>query len=244
MALSAASAQSASATRAAVTAIALAGEQTQQAQSTEQAGIAATATAALLAEPINRGAQWPVTYSDDFSADFGNWTTGELTGTRVGGSRYVSNGVYQWTINAIQDVNLNVSSEASSNLGDFYYSVDAWRTSGPTTADYGPTFRVASERSFYYFAINDSGFYSFYKLVSSTWTILIDYTESTAIIPGDVNRIVVVGEGAHFTFYVNGIRVAEYDDDTLESGQVGMAIQLNPNENANFGFDNVEVHAP
>jgi len=122
--------------------------------------------------------------------------------------------------------------------------VDVRQTSGPADADYGLVFRKVSDRSYYYFAVVDSGAFALYVLENNAWAALIELTETTAISPGQFNRLTLVGQSARFTFYLNGAEVAALDDARFDSGTVGVAMQMNANQRGKFEYDNFELRAP
>ena len=64
------------------------------------------------------------------------------------------------------------------------------------------------------------------------------------IVPGEVNSLRVVGEGNHFSFYINDQWVGEATDNHLSRGKVGVAIELLASHVAAFEFDNFTVSAP
>ena len=74
---------------------------------------------------------------------------------------------------------------------------------------------------------------------------MIDWTETTTIRPGETNRLTVLAEGSHYTFYINDQYVGEADEDRLSQGEAGVAIELREaGDAAVFEFDNFEVRAP
>lgn len=63
--------------------------------------------------------------------------------------------------------------------------------------------------------------------------------------PGAVNRLTVIEQGSHLTFFVNGQYVVETDDTRLNDGVMGPAVELvHAGDEAVFEFDNFEVRAP
>ena len=216
---------------------------TAQANATREA-VAAAATATALAQPINLGQTWPVHYADDFSADTEVWPIGDVSGSRATGTQSITDGVYFWNITATDSLHLRADLETAPHVSDFYLSVDVRQTSGPADADYGLVFRKVSDRSYYYFAVVDSGAFALYVLENNAWAALIELTETTAISPGQFNRLTLVGQSARFTFYLNDAEVAALDDGRFDSGTVGVAMQMNANQRGKFEYDNFELRAP
>jgi hypothetical protein len=130
-------------------------------------------------------------------------------------------------------------------LTDFYLSVDIQQVEGPDTADYGVIFREDDNSNFYYFGISDNGQYVLY-LFFEEWDTLINWTETDLIKPGEINRLTVIGEGSHFTFFINDYYLMELTtDDTIPSGSTALVIEMaDENDHAIFEFDNFELRAP
>jgi hypothetical protein len=93
--------------------------------------------------------------------------------------------------------------------------------------------------------VGDDQRFRFSRRSESGWTSLIGWTETTAIQPGEVNRLEVVVIGTQFTFYINGQFVGEYSDSQFSSGVVAVVIGLNEaGDTSVVEFDNLELRAP
>jgi hypothetical protein len=121
--------------------------------------------------------------------------------------------------------------------------VEARRVSGSEDGRYGLVFRYA-DGDYYFVRIRDDQHFRLSLWYEDEWTTVIDWTETSTIRPGQVNRLTVIAEGTHFTFYVNDQYAGEADDSRLSSGGVGVAIELGAGDAAVFEFDNFEVRAP
>jgi hypothetical protein len=128
-------------------------------------------------------------------------------------------------------------------MSDFYLTVEARRVSGSEDGRYGLVFRSVDGHC-YLFEIVDYQYFRLRLWYEDEWTLLSDWTGTSAIRPGQVNRLTVIAKGTHFTFYVNDQHVGETDDGRLSSGRVGVAIALKADGAAVFEFDNFEVRAP
>jgi hypothetical protein len=67
---------------------------------------------------------------------------------------------------------------------------------------------------------------------------------SGAIVPRALNRITVIAQGQHFTFFVNGKYVGQAQDGTLEQGKIGAAVWILGPGACQVAFDNFEVRVP
>ncbi len=188
-------------------------------------------------------APWPVVVSDDFSANVNDWLIGKGDDEYSVNELRIVSGKYRWEMKAKQGFHYRQWPRTGS-VSDLSLSVDIRQVSGPDGADYGLVFRDTDD-GFYAFSISNTGYFSVQLFSNGVWTPLIDWTTTSTIRPGDVNRLAVVAEGAHLVFFVNDQYVAEVDDDHLSSGMVGVAVDLfDPGDEAVFEFDNFELRAP
>src|SRR5574341_311519 len=58
------------------------------------------------------------------------------------------------------------------------------------------------------------------------WEVLIDWTPHPAISADSPNRLEVIGQGMYFTFNINNAFVADYSDERLSQGAVGLLVGL------------------
>ncbi|MGC9399623.1 MAG: hypothetical protein ACP5HM_10870 [Anaerolineae bacterium] len=100
------------------------------------------------------------------------------------------------------------------------------RSEGAVDNHYGLICR-AGEQGFYYFAVSADGYYAIFRHhEDGTLQPLNEraMVRSPLIHTGGAsNRLLAVCEGTTLTLYVNGERVAQVEDATLQKGDVGMA---------------------
>lgn len=101
-------------------------------------------------------------------------------------------------------------------------SVDVKATAGSTMNGYGILFR-ATQGNFYQFAVVPQGDWVFVVVVKGDGSV-VDSKTDLAIKPGfnAVNRLMVTFHRSHFEFFVNGVKVGEYDDRSLTNGVIGV----------------------
>lgn len=204
-----------------------------------------TAQEAIRATAVATGSGWPLVLLDTFDSNAHNWPSGSSSNELVTATESFINGKYHWDVKAHQDVHLAARLVDTSAVFDFYLCAEAQRISGPDDGSYGVEFRVHDANSKYYFGIYNSRHFAFSLLHGGQWTRLVDLTPTSAIRAGEANRITVVAQGTHFAFFINDQFVAEADDDRLDSGTVGLAIELSKaGDEAVFEFDNFELRAP
>ena len=121
------------------------------------------------------------------------------------------------------------------------------RTAGQSDNHYGLICRY-TDPQFYYFAISSDGYYAVFRsdddgeLIPLTGSAML---RSSAIhIDGADNHLHAVCSGTDLSFYVNGDQVARIEDETLEKGDVGMAVGTVDSGGATVWFDDLEVVKP
>lgn len=216
-----------------------------EAAATATAQAQATATAeARPYMPLQEASAWPIVLADDFSAEGNGWSLGDYDDTLVDGSRSIDGGIYRWEAEAFDDF-VWWSIPDTDELSDLYLAVDARLIDGVSDAQYGLIFRRDENKDYYLFLVGDDGYYEFVRVSGGDWTTLVDWTESIAIKPGEVNRLEVVVQGSQFTFYINGGYVDEFSDDQLASGKPALVLGLKEaGDTSVVEFDNFELRAP
>ena len=185
---------------------------------------------------------WPPLLVDTFDANTNNWPVNNAADEWGSLERAISDGIYRWHVTARRSVGRWCTPD-DARAQDFYLAVDARRVSGPEDADYGLVFRH-TEGSYYLFSIRDNGYYRFNLWHEFAWTPVIDWTQTTVIRAGEVNHLVVVGQGITFTFSINAVEVAVAGDAQFSEGEVGLAVALTTPGDALFEFDNFELREP
>jgi len=187
--------------------------------------------------------EWKIVLEDNFDSNNNGWGTETTDGERATSIITVSDGKYSWDIST-HDLDITWEAANTRPLGDFAMSVDVKQIGGPDTAEVGLTFREDANYYDYYFGINNQGEY-FLLIYYDEWITLIDYSKSELIRPNETNRLTVIAEGSHFTFFINDQYVAEYTDERIKNGNVGLfSVLYDANQQAVFEFDNFELRAP
>lgn len=203
----------------------------------------ATATAQVLATTIAHSS-WPLFLSDTFSSNENHWFTGDFSDEFATGSQLITNGTYRWEMKAHQSVGWWAFPDVSP-VSDFYLTVEAKQVSGPESSSYGIVFRMVDDANYYVFLISDNGQFGLSLLHNNQWKTLIDWTRTSAIQPGKVNRLTVSAEGSYFVFFISDQFVSEMSDSQLSRGIAGVVVELyNANDAAIFEFDNFELRTP
>ena len=186
---------------------------------------------------------WNILHTDSFDSNDYEWLEDTSDGEFSLTTYEIVDGKYKWDVTAHKS-SISWVRTGTTPFADFYLSVDIQQVEGPDTADYGIIFREDDNTNFYYFGISDSGYYALY-LFYEEWFTLVDWTETDLILQGDANRVTVIGEGSHFTFFINDQYAMEIEDDTLSEGTTALAVELSdPDDHAIFEFDNFELREP
>ncbi len=178
--------------------------------------------------------------SDSFNSNVNGWAMGSSSGEYATHSRSLINGKYHWVAEAHKGFTSTVRPNIET-LSDLHLKVEAQLISGPENAAYGVILRRI-DGNYYRFAINDNQKYTFLLLYKDEWIKLIDWTTSSSIRPGQVNKIEVIAEGSHFILQINNQFINDVYDDRLTSGKPGLSISLyNAGDIGVFEFDNFKI---
>jgi hypothetical protein len=204
----------------------------------------ATGTAiAYQATAENAANNWKVILMDTFDSNENDWLVKSSDDEYALTTYEILEGKYRWDMTAHKSFIGWVRPDRKKTT-NFYLSVEIQKTEGSDTADYGVIFREDDDSNFYYFGINDQGEYVLY-LFFEKWDTLINWKKTELIRPAEVNRLTVIGEGSHFTFFINDQYLTEFTDDKIPLGSTALAIELSEeNDHAIFEFDNFELRIP
>jgi hypothetical protein len=157
------------------------------------------------------------TYVEEFDTPTGTWNYED-----------------EWFSLNVNDGHLNIYSK-----GTPYWN--CWYTIGPAIQNFyleatltmpncngkdrvGLAFRLTNQNQFYFMGLTCDATWGFSRYTASNGTeTILEYTESDFINPtNETNRIGVMANGSHFTFYINGTKVGETDDTTYpDAGSYG-----------------------
>jgi hypothetical protein len=178
-----------------------------------------------------------IMHSDDFSVDEGKWAN--YTNEDV---EFVqSDGRY--TIKVTPENAYFYSARQGTEISDFVMEVEAAKAGGYDPVAYGAIFRYIDDDNFYRFSVSNKGYFRFDKKDGGTFSNIIDWTESDAILGDDSTNIIqIMADGEKFNFYINGMGVAEAYDSSIEAGGVGLIAQtIDGNSEATASFDRFRI---
>ena len=188
-----------------------------------------------------RPSSWPLVFSDSFTSDVHQWPVRKESGELASGELQITGGKYRWDTEARADGMVWPAVLNNEAFSDFYLTVEARQVSGDEDGNYGVVFRRNSQ-GYYLFRIRGDRQFRFSVRDEGEWATLIDWKETVAIRPGEMNKLAVLAQGADFTFFINDELVGEASDKRFDKGEVGLAIGLaDVGDKAVFEFDNFEL---
>jgi hypothetical protein len=91
---------------------------------------------------------------------------------------------------------------------------------------YGLIFRYQDVSNFYYFMVDDTGYFILGKRLAGEWIDLIDRTYSDVILTGEeFNSLGIMATGNELVAFINLNVVGEVADDSFSSGSLGLIAQ-------------------
>jgi hypothetical protein len=198
-------------------------------------------------QALGRVSTWQTVLRDDFFDASKGWPTGNFSDTVWTTREHaVTAGVFRSRLDPGDQPAGAWVIPNMDPVQDFFLSVEAQRLNGPAELGaYGVAFRFIDGNNHYFFVVRDDQFYSFGYYEASEFIRALDWTPSEAIRPGEVNTLAVLGEGSHFTFFINEEFAAETDDTRFERGITGLVMNVNDAPQPyQIDFDNFELRSP
>lgn len=152
-------------------------------------------------------------------------------------------GGYRIMVNALQT---NFWSTPSKNFSDVRIEVDAGKLAGPDENRIGVLCRF-NGKDYYFFIITSDGFYGL-GLFKDGQAILLGQSEMLS--SANINQGLAINHlrgdcvGNTLTFFVNGVQIAQTQDSTLTSGDVGVIAGTFATSGVDIIFDNFVVLQP
>ena len=183
-----------------------------------------------------------VLLQDDFSNPNSGWSTGDYENGSIAyaGGAYVIRG---------ESEDIMIWGTPGGSFTDVVIDVDATQVLGPPNNNnaYGIFCRVqpGDTGDGYAFLISGDGYYSIQRIVGGDYEALVQWTPSDVVRQGNVsNHIRAICDGTYLGLVVNGQLVAEANDGTYTSGDVGLVAGSGEPEPTEIHFDNLVVTAP
>jgi len=130
----------------------------------------------------------------------------------------------------------------SYDLSDFAIEVDVRRVGGPVNNQMGTVVRRQNDQNFYLFSISSDGTCGVNMLRDNTWSSPVEWAASKSVKQGtEWNHLRVECVGPRMRFYVNNDLVADFEDNTFASGNVGLGAGTADEGGVEVRFDNLRV---
>lgn len=202
---------------------------------------------ACSALPIGQATQQPasalpsgsVLFQDDFAQPTTGWDRFMVTE----GVMDYDQGGYRILVNALQT---NFWASPHHSFGDVRIEVDTGKLAGPDENRIGLLCR-SNGKDYYFFLMTSDGFYGI-GLFKDGQATLLGQTELLA--SSNINKGLAINHlradcaGNTLTFYVNGFQLAQAQDSTLLSGDVGILAGTFDTPGVDIVFDNFVVLQP
>ena len=180
-----------------------------------------------------------VLFQDDFAQPTTGWDRLLVT---EGVMDYYSGG-YRVLVNALQT---NFWATPRRSFTDVRVEVDTGKLAGPDENRIGILCRY-NGKDYYFFIITSDGFYGMGLFKDNQATLL---GQSEMLSSPNINKGIAVNHlradctGSTLTFYVNGFQVAQVQDVTLQSGDIGLLAGTFGEPGVDVIFDNFVVLQP
>ena len=178
---------------------------------------------------------------DSFDND-NNWTTFP-PGDNSCFSSEISDGLFWMT--ALGQQGSSCWEVSWPKLGNFYIDLTIKM---PETCDandrFGLLFRAPGNNAGYLYGITCGGAQSFSAWTGTETLQILPAAPSTAIIttPGALNRVGIMAQDSSFAFYINGVLVAEAQDQTFpDEGKIGLFVNTATTDGFTVGYDTLAV---
>lgn len=155
-------------------------------------------------------------YLADFSV--GRWPEEDLETVKVEPGL----GGYVWQIGPVDVYSLITGKDTWSN---FYVQVEANVQRCPQDAGYGFQFRLVDTDNYYQFIVWCNDTYSFFSKLEGVQGPYIPKTELPASVAGRPESLRTIGllaQGSDYAFYVDGVRVGDFQEGELTSGDIAL----------------------
>ncbi len=187
-------------------------------------------------------ADWSLVFEEPFDTNEAGWPEFEEDDSLAKLKVELVNGKYRWEATA-NDGFAWWSYPDMDPLSDFYVEVEAIQLEGDPYGEMGIVFHLDEDR-FYLYEVSGE-FFALWRSVPDGWESLIDWTESLALRPNQVNLLGILMIDDRIHLFINDRLVGEFTDLNYTAGVIGLAIGLEESrDEGTFEFDNLQVSAP
>lgn len=193
----------------------------------------------LLDQPT-RDAPTDAVFYDDFSETDSGW---DRLQTSAGSTDYEDK-AYQIVVD---QPNTDLFANPGLSFKDVIVEVNGWRVNGPANNSFGVICRYRDAQNFYAAQVSSDGYAGIFRMKGGKYELLglEKMIPVSAILGGSaVNRIQFECVGSALILSVNGSPVDYREDDSFESGDVGLIAGSFEKPGVNITFDDFRVTLP
>jgi hypothetical protein len=186
---------------------------------------------------------WRQVVFDRFTvAETDRWSTGRLETAFGTASTFILAGKLRCEAATEDGANFRIYASDVVSAERFYLAVEGQHVRGGSGM-YGLVFHAVDDNNLYLFATDGREHFTVVRLDDGAWRRLIPWKVDDAIRADQVNKLAVLAEGSYVRFFINEVFVGEVES-LLDGLDVGLAVDLDPEAEAVFEFDNFELRAP
>lgn len=180
-------------------------------------------------------------FEDDFSTSPNGWGT---MGQEGGEATFE----YQGLVIKLHSPNSLFWTVNEGKYSDTRIDVDAVLLNGPANDNFGVICRFVDNANFYGFLVTHDGYYGIFKMLDGKMILSggkqnLDFSEVIRQ-GGIVNHITATCEGNILSLEVNDALLAEIQDESFSSGQIGLIVGAYETAGVQVLFDNLKVTQP
>ncbi len=192
-------------------------------------------------------ATWTMVAQDRFTDNALGWTLGESDDEWTKSSTSISQGALSVSLTQAKQDFISWDGPdllVSTDFEDFV-NVRMESSTSKTSDCYGLFFGGdGSQSSRYVFAVCDNQEFDLLSLKDGQWTTLINWANSTAIVPGQTNILTVIVQGQTIQCQINGSQVGQVSGQDISGGVIGISYQAAKGDAAEYDYSNFILRVP
>jgi hypothetical protein len=132
------------------------------------------------------------------------------------------------------------------DIADVYLEATASKVGGADDNLMGLVCRYQDRNNFYFFIISSDGYYGVGKVVGGVYQLVDGKMLPSQVIKkgASTNNLEATCDGSSFDFWVNGTELASFEDETFQSGDIGMMAGTYTISGTDTLFDDFGAYLP
>lgn len=181
-----------------------------------------------------------ILFYEDFSTDQNGWKTWDQDGSIV---RYQAEG-FRFFVN---QANYDYWSTPGYKFKNMKIDTDVIKVSGPDNNAFGVICRFVDAENYYAFLMSSDGYAGILRVLEGEYTLLNANTmEYTPVILQSeaLNKISATCNETNLSLMINGEVIFDVQDQSFETGDVGLMVSSYDEPGVDILFDNLTVSQP